>query len=113
MTKLQLPVTHPEIANEMVTRSNWPKRISQAFLTPSQPTTIVVLSEPMNGKGRLVEKSDGDQRRPERQQHAKRIEAEHADVGHDKGDQRSRIAAPRAAIRALGMKDPRSRDSGS
>ncbi len=33
-------------ASEIVTRSNWPKRISQAFLTPSHPTTIVVLRVP-------------------------------------------------------------------
>ena len=34
-------------ATDIVTRSNWPKRICQAFLTPSQPTTTVVLSGPM------------------------------------------------------------------
>jgi hypothetical protein len=31
----------------IVTLLNWPKRISHAFLTPSQPTTTTVLSGPM------------------------------------------------------------------
>src|SRR5439155_26381250 len=35
-------------AKAIVMRSTWPKRISQALLTPSQPTTTFVLSGPMN-----------------------------------------------------------------